>query len=179
MNRNRRSYPKIIRKDVERGFIYAYFELVRGFKVTLSDELTNNDVVAMAASHEKIIGMDFSSIYHFSEGQKPETRLKHIRRKIDLLQNFCSIIIDAPDNSLEVLYEIWCFIPPNIYVSETVEKALQEGLKVKLVGQAELHERIRQTAEIEVEDKEMLYANAFLWSAELFRQAGAWMKQKH
>lgn len=172
----RDKYPKRIRADVERGFIIAYYELVCGFHVSLNEEGRVEDVVATASSPGQLIGMDFSSIYHFTEGQKPQTRLRHLRRKVEYLERIGKILREPYENPYEVLYEIWCFIAPNEYVLQTAEKAKQEGLPVKVVNPEELHNRIRQTAEIEPEDEDMVSANAFLWSAELFRMAGAWGK---
>jgi len=76
------------------------------------------------------------------------------------------------------LYEIWCFIPPNDYVQQTVEQAKEEGLPVKLVEPEELSNRIKQTALIDPKDEDMIEDNAFLWSAELLRRAGAFAGNK-
>jgi hypothetical protein len=169
-------YPKRIRADVERGFIIAYYELVRGLRVSLSEEGRVDDVVATASSAGQLIGMDFSSIYHFTEEQKPQTRLRRLRKKVEYLKRISELLLEPHENPWEVLYEIWCFIDPNEYVLQTAETAKQEGLPVEVVNPEELNNRIRQTAEIELADKDMVSANAFLWSAELFRMAGAWRK---
>jgi len=73
-----------------------------------------------------------------------------------------------------VAYEIWCFLPPNKPVTETVAKAREEGLPVELVSVEEVNERIRQVALLEPLDQEVIYENAFLWAASLLRRGGAW-----
>ena len=174
MKKKKEKYPKMIKADIERGFIIAYFELVCGLKVSLEyHDGSVEEVVAMAWSPEQLIGMDFSSYYHFTEGQKPQTRLRHLRSKVERLMSYGDFIQNQHGKPVQVLYEIWCFIAPNDFVLQTVEKAKEEGLPVKLVDLDELHKRIKQTAAIKVEDEEMVYANAFLWGAQLLQEAGA------
>ena len=171
----RKKYPKRIRADVERGFIIAYYELVRGLDVVLGlEDGSKDDMVAVAWSPVIMIGMDFSSYYHFTEGYNPQTRLRHVREKVERLKHFTLPVQHREGKALECLYEVWCFMPPNEYVLQAIGDAKQDGLPVKLVDQEELHRRVRRTAEIVPEDDDMVEANAFLWSAQFFREAGAW-----
>jgi hypothetical protein len=73
-----------------------------------------------------------------------------------------------------LVYEIWCFLRPNRFVTETVDAARKEGLPVELVDLDQVHERIRQVAMLEPMNQDVIYENAFLWAARLFREAGAW-----
>ncbi len=174
MAKEKKKYPKRIRADIERGFIIAYYELVRGLNASLDFEDGKvEEVVVLAWSPGLLIGMDFSSYYHFTEGQKPQTRLRHLRRKVDRLLRYGESLQGHDKKPSEVLYEIWCFIPPNDFVLQTAKKACEEGLPVELVDLGELHKRIQQTALIDPGDEEMVYANAFLWSASLLREARA------
>jgi hypothetical protein len=118
--------------------------------------------------------MDFSSIYHFTENEKPSTRLRRIRNKVEGLQKYANFAESHDEMECRAVYEIWCFIPPNRNVTETVAKAEEEGMPVKLLGIEKVSERIRQVAFLEPLDKEAIYENAFLWAASMFRQAGAW-----
>ncbi len=131
------------------------------------------EVVALTWSPGLLIGVDFSSYYHFTEGQKPQIRLSHLRSKIERLMRHSEFMQSHHHEVFKFLYEIWCFIPPNDYVLRTVKKAQKKGLPVELVDPEELHSRIRQTAVIDPEDEDMVNTNAFLWSAELLRRAGA------
>ncbi len=174
MAKKEKKYPKRIKADIERALIIAYYELVCGHNVSLGFESGKvEEMVALAWSPGLLIGMDFSSYYHFTEGQKPQTRLRHLRSKVEWLMRHGDFLQTHHQKTFEYLYEIWCFIPPNDYVHQTVEQAKEEGLPVKLVKPEELSNRIKQTALINSVDEDMKEANAFLWSAELFRKAGA------
>jgi len=179
MAKQEKKYPKRIKADIERALIIAYYELTCGLNVSLGFESSKvEEVVALAWSPGLLIGMDFSSYYHFTEGQKPQTRLRHLRRKIERLKRHGDFLQIHHQDAFEILYEIWCFIPPNDYVQQTVEQAKEEGLPVKLVEPEELSNRIKQTAFIDLKDEDMLEANAFLWSAALLRKAGAFADNK-
>jgi len=179
MAKKEREYPKRIKADIERALIIAYYELICGLNVNLVFESSKvEDVVALAWSPGLLIGMDFSSYYHFTEGQKPQTRLRHLRRKIEGLKRHGDFLQSHHQETFEILYEIWCFIPPNDYVQQTMEQAKEEGLPAKLVEPEELSNRIKQTALIDSKDEDMVEANAFLWSAELLRRAGAFTGNK-
>lgn len=171
----RKKLPKYLKADIERGFILAYYELVKGCTVSL-DLPGGNIVPVVALAHKpgEYYGMDFSSTYHFTEGQKPQTRLRRVRRVVEEIQRYAEFAEHMSNIKYRYVYEIWCFIPPNKYVSDTVAAARKEGLPVELVGLEQVHERIRQVAVLEPIDKDTVYKNAFLWAAGLFRQAGAW-----
>ncbi|MGB9858731.1 MAG: hypothetical protein ACPLQP_02210 [Moorellaceae bacterium] len=51
---------------------------------------------------------------------------------------------------------------------------MAEGMPVKLVDLREVHERTRQVALLDPLDRDIIYENAFLWAAKLFREARAW-----
>lgn len=170
-----RRLPKYLKADIERGFILAYYELVKGCKVSL-DMPEENIVPVVAFAHKpgEIYGMDFSSAYHFTEKEKPRTRLRRARRKVEKLQRYAEFLELRTEMKYQVVYEIWCFLPPNKLVIDTVTKARGEGMPVELVDLEHVHERIRQVALLEPMDQKMIYENAFLWAASLFRDAGAW-----
>ncbi|BAF58552.1 hypothetical protein PTH_0371 [Pelotomaculum thermopropionicum SI] len=169
------SMPKFLKADVERGFILAYYELVKGCAVSL-DLPEENIVPVVAFAHKpgELYGMDFSSAYHFAEKEKLSTRVRRVRKKVEGLQNYAEFAENQMQMKYRVAYEIWCFMPPNKLVTETVAKAGEEGLPVELVGVEEVNERIRQVALLEPLDREVIYENAFLWAASLMRRAGAW-----
>ncbi|WP_243276632.1 hypothetical protein [Desulfallas sp. Bu1-1] len=166
---------KFLKADIERGFILAYYELVKGCSVSLDKPGENfMPVVAFAHKPGEIYGMDFSSTYHFAEKEKPQTRLRRVRRKIDELQRFVKFMESQWEMEHRLVYEIWCFLRPNRFVTETVDAARKEGLPVELVDLDQVHERIRQVAMLEPMNQDVIYENAFLWAARLFREAGAW-----
>jgi Holliday junction resolvase len=170
-----RKPPKFLKADVERGFIWAYYKLVKGCAVSL-DMRGENIVPVVAFAHKpgEVYGMDFSSTYHFAEKEKPSTRYRWVKRKVEELTRHAQFYAEQNKIKYQVLYEIWCFIPPNELVTDTVDSAIDEGIPVKLVDLRELHERMRQVALLEPLDRDIIYENAFLWAAELFREAGAW-----
>jgi hypothetical protein len=100
--------------------------------------------------------------------------LRRVRKKVEGLQRYADFAEKQMQMKYQVAYEIWCFMPPNKLVTETVTKAGEEGLPVELVGVEEVNERIRQVALLEPLDREVIYENAFLWAASLLRRAGAW-----
>ena len=167
--------PKFLKADIERGLILAYYKLVKGCIVSL-DMPDQNIVPVVAFAHKpgELYGMDFSSTYHFAEKEKLSTRLRRVRKKVEGLQRYADFAETQMQMKYQVAYEIWCFMPPNNLVTETVIKAREEGMPVELVDTEKVNERIRQVALLEPLDREMIYENAFLWAASLFRQAGAW-----
>ncbi|MDK2888948.1 MAG: hypothetical protein PWP72_1826 [Thermoanaerobacter sp.] len=170
-----RRLPKFLKADVERGLILAYYELVKGCAVSLDlPEQNIVPVVAFAHKPGELYGMDFSSTYHFAEKEKLSTRLRRVRKKVEGLLRYADFAEKQMQMKYQVAYEIWCFMPPNKLVTETVTKAGEEGLPVELVGVEEVNERIRQVALLEPLDREVIYENAFLWAASLLRRAGAW-----
>ncbi len=171
----RKKTHKFLRADVERGLILAYYELVRGCEVSLDQPCDNIvPVVALAYKQGELIGMDFSSIYHFTENEKPSTRLRRVRNKVEGLRKYADFMETQDKMECRAVYEIWCFMPPNKFVTDTVAKAAGEGMPVELLGTEKVGERIRQVAILEPLDREAVYDNAFLWAASLLRQAGAW-----
>ncbi len=171
----RKRTPKFLQADVERGLILAYYELVRGCEVSLDQSYKNIvPVVALAYKPGELCGMDFSSIYHFTENEKPSTRLRRVRTKIESLRKYADFMEAQDKLECRAVYEIWCFIPPNKFVTDTFAKAVEENMPVELLGTEMVGVRIRQVAILEPLDQEAVDDNAFLWAASLFRQAGAW-----
>ncbi|MEW8959669.1 MAG: hypothetical protein AB2448_11300 [Moorella sp. (in: firmicutes)] len=76
-------------------------------------------------------GMDFSSIYHFAEKEKLQTRLRRVQKKVAALQRYAEFAALQREMKYLVVYEIWCFLPPNKLVLETVSKAREEGMPVE------------------------------------------------
>ncbi len=173
-SRNKRKYPRYLEADVERGFIYAYYELVCGMKVSLSGPREGpKECVALARKPGLMVGMDFSTHYE-SESMKFGTLLKRVRQKVEDLRYWSAFQADVNNTKTEqVLYEIWCFIPPSERVCEMVDRALKEDLPVKLVSLEEVGERLLQTAAVEPEETDSIYQNAFLWTVKMFRNTGA------
>jgi len=168
-----RRLPKFLKADVERGLILAYYELVKGCAVSLDlPEQNIVPVVAFAHKPGELYGMDFSSTYHFAEKEKLSTRLRRMRKKVE--DRYAEFAEKQMQMKYRVAYEIWCFLPPNKVVTETAAKAQEEGMLVELVGVEEVNDRIKQVALLEPLDREVIYENAFLWAASLFRRAGAW-----
>ncbi|MCR4429897.1 MAG: hypothetical protein NUV45_02640 [Tepidanaerobacteraceae bacterium] len=166
---------RYLKADIERGFILAYYELVKGCKVSLDISGENIiPVVAFAHKPGEIYAMDFSSKYHFTENEKSKTRLHRVKRIIEELAKYAEFAEKQTGAEYKSIYEIWCFLPPNNFVTETITAAQKEGLPVKLVSLEEVHERIKQVALLEPLKRDMIYENAFLWAATLFREAGAW-----
>ena len=163
-----------MKADVERGLILAYYELVKGCAVSL-DMPGENIVPVVAFAHKpgELYGMDFSSTYHFAEKEKLSTRLRRVRKKVEGLQRYAEFAEEQMQMKYRVAYEIWCFLPPNKLVTETIVKAGEEGLPLELVSVEEVNKRIRQVAFLEPLDQEVIYENAFLWAAGLLRRAGA------
>jgi len=97
-----------------------------------------------------------------------------VKRKVEELIHYAQVYEQQKGIKYRVLYEIWCFIPPNKLVIDTVNKAIAEGMPVRLVDLKEVYERIKQVALLEPLNQDIIYENAFLWAAKLFREAGAW-----
>lgn len=170
-----RKLSKYLKADIERGFILAYYEMVKGCTVSL-DIPGENIVPVVAFAHKpgEIYGMDFSSTYHFAAKEKLQTRLRRVQKKVAALQRYAEFAALQMEMKYQVVYEIWCFMPPNKLVLETVSKAREEGMPVELVYVQEVHARLKQVTLLEPMDKDIIYENAFLWAASLFRNAGAW-----
>ncbi len=83
----KRNYPKRIKADIERSLILAYYELLLGLNASLDFKGGKlEEFVVLAWQPGLLIGMDFSSYYHFTEGQKPQTCLRHLRSKVEWLE---------------------------------------------------------------------------------------------
>jgi len=178
MGREKRRYPRFLEADVERAFICAYYELVCGMYVTVEDTGCNKECVAMAWKPGLMLGMDFSTLY--SGDMKLKTWMKWLREKLDDLKRMAEMNERKAftDEPAPLLYEIWCFIPPHQRVLETVERAKSENLPVELVELEEVGRRLLQAASVEVEDREAVTQNAFLWMARILRNTGAMDKLK-
>jgi len=170
---------KLLKADVERAFIYAYYQLVKGCKVSM-DIPDENIIPVVAFAHKtgEIYAMDFSSTYHFADKVKPSTRVRWIRKKTEQMQRYTEFAGIQHKIEYKALYEIWCFIPPNNRVMDAVEAAAKEKLPVSLVSHDAVNDRIRQVASLKPLKDEIVYNNAFLWAARLMREAGVFSKYK-
>lgn len=81
-------FPKLLKADVERAFIYAYYRFVKDCKVSM-DIPDENIIPVVAFAHKtgEIYAMDFSSTYHFAEKVKPSTRVRWIRASLEPLKD--------------------------------------------------------------------------------------------
>lgn len=172
-------FPKLLKADVERAFVYAYYQLVKGCKVSM-DIPDENIIPVVAFAHRtgEIYAMDFSTTYHFAENVKPSTRVRWIRKKTEQMQRYAEFTGIQHNTEYKSLYEIWCFIPPKNRVLDAVEAAVKEELPVSLVSYDVVNDRIRQVASLEPLKDEIVYNNAFLWAAKLLREAGVVSKNK-
>ncbi|MDI3534987.1 MAG: hypothetical protein PWQ82_1352 [Thermosediminibacterales bacterium] len=159
-----------LKADIERGFIVAYYKYIKKCSVNIDDEyFTRTPFVAVAYSKDTVYGMDFSTLYHFDEQAKPKTLVRRVKRRVEAIENYCKLMGIQRKTPITPLYEIWCFIPANIRVTETVESALKQGLPVKLVMYDEVLERLRQTVLSLPETDED--ENAFVQAAKMIKEA--------
>jgi len=98
--------------------------------------------------------------------------VRRVQKKVEALQRYAEFAGSQMGMEYRVTYEVWCFIPPNKFVTETIAGARSEGMPVELVSLEEVHARVRQVALLIPLDEKMVCENAFLWAASLFREAG-------
>ncbi len=84
--------PKLLKADVERALIYAYYRLVKDCEVSM-DIPDENIIPVVAFAHKtgEIYAMDFSSTYQFVEKVKPSTRVRWIRNKTEQMLRYAEI----------------------------------------------------------------------------------------
>lgn len=167
--------PKALRADMERSLIHAYYSHVCGCdSVTIDPDIFQGAPwVAVAARNDRIWMMDFSSRYEFPPEAKPATVARQMRQRARAaVEHGLSVARfrgESPEAPMpEVVYEIWCFIPPSERLHGALAAARVSGERVVLVSPKELAERVRQTvlASAEQDDE-----NAFVQAATMIRQA--------
>lgn len=167
--------PKILRADIERALIHAYYNNVCGcYAVSLDlDIFPGAPWVAVAARHDRVWMMDFSSRYEFPAEAKPTSVTRRMRQRaqaaLDHGLRVARMVSEGSGVPVpEVVYEVWCFMPPSERLLNALAATRESGEQVVLVSPEEWAKRVRQTvlAPAKQDDE-----NAFVQAAAMIRKA--------